>query len=182
MGELRFVGLGLGDERDLSARALRAIRTSTEIFWEEYTGRVAEGSRARLEEAIGRPVRTLDRAEVESGAPLRAALDAGGTVALLVAGDPFVATTHVALRSSAAESGHRWRYFPNATVLSAVPGLLGLMPYRFGRTVSVPFPADGFRPRSPLAAIVANRAAGLHSLALLDLDPAGGRYLTAPEA
>jgi diphthine synthase len=113
---------------------------------------------------------------------VREALHRHPQVVLLVAGDPFVATTHVALRVAAESWGHEWRYVPGATVATAVPGFLGFQQYRFGRTVSIPFPEPNFTPRSPRDAIGRNRAAGLHTLVLLDLRPDLDRYLTANEA
>ncbi len=98
-----------------------------------------------------------------------------------MAGDPFVATTHVALRLQAEAEGHAWRYLPNASVLTAAPGLLGLQSYRFGRTVSLPFPEPGFAPTSPIEGIRGNLERRLHTLVLLDLRPAEGRFLTATE-
>ena len=103
-------------------------------------------------------------------------------VALLVVGDPFAATTHVALRLAAERAGHTWHYVPNASILTAAAGYLGLMHYRFGRTVSVPLPEPGFAPRSMIDQISGNLDRGLHTLVLLDLRPGEGRYLTAPEA
>ncbi|EQD59386.1 diphthine synthase, partial [mine drainage metagenome] len=58
----------------------------------------------------------------------------------------------------------------------------GLQPYRFGRVVSLPFPAPGFAPRSPFEQVAANRARDLHTLVLLDLRPDEGRYLSATAA
>lgn len=182
MGELAFVGLGLGDERGLSERALEALRRAGEVYAEEYTAVAPPGTFERLEARIGRPVRRLDRPLLESEAPLLEALGRAGHVALLVVGDPFAATTHVALRLAAERAGHSWRYLPNASIVTAAPGFLGLMPYRFGRLVSLPFPAPGFAPRSPLEQIGANRARDLHTLVLLDLRPEEGRFLTAGEA
>src|SRR5438309_673390 len=40
---------------------------------------------------------------------------------------------------------------------------------RLGRATTIPSPAPGFAPTSPLEAILANRTAGLHTLVLLDL-------------
>lgn len=181
MSELAFVGLGLDDERGLSDRALERLRHSAEVFAEEYTAVAPPGTLERLAAEIGRPVRRLDRPLLEAEAPLLEAL-ARGDVALLVVGDPFAATTHIALRLAAERAGHRWRYVPNASVLTAAPGFLGLMHYRFGRTVSLPFPAPGFAPRSPLEQIAGNRERDLHTLVLLDLRPEEGRFLTAGEA
>jgi diphthine synthase len=182
MGELLFIGLGLGDEKDVSLRAMEWMRRADRVFYEEYTSRSAPGSAERLATAAGRPLERLAREAVESGTPIWEALGGAATVALLVVGDPFAATTHVALRVEAERRGHRWRYLPAATVLTAVPGLLGLMHYRFGRTVSLPFPTPGFAPTSPVDAIGRNRSAGLHTLVLLDLEPAGARHLSPGEA
>jgi len=179
MAELLFVGAGLGDERDLSRRALDELARCDAVFVEEYTAVLAPGSFERLALELGQPIVRLDRAAVEEPRALIAALDQGRRVALLVVGDPFAATTHVALRLAAEAAGHTWRYLPNASVLTAAGGFLGLQPYRFGRVVSLPFPEPGFAPTSPLEMIAANRSAGLHTLVLLDLRPSEARFLTA---
>ncbi|MCI4316993.1 MAG: diphthine synthase [Thermoplasmata archaeon] len=179
MGELAFIGMGLGDERDLSRRALDRLRSSGRVFAEEYTAVLAEGSLERLEKELGRRVERLDRAAVELQTPILKALDQHPSVSLLVAGDPFAATTHVALRVAAESAGHSWTYLPNASIHTAAPSFLGLMHYRFGRTVSLPFPEPGFAPRSFLDGISANLSLGLHTLLLLDLRPKEGRFLTA---
>jgi diphthine synthase len=181
VGELWFVGLGLDDERGLSRRALELLGTA-EVFAEEYTATAPSGTFERLAVELGRPIQRLGRAQVESEAPILEALDRSERVALLVVGDPFAATTHVALRLAAERAGHRWRYLPGASALTAVPGFLGLMPYRFGRVVSLPLPAPSFTPRSPLERVAENRAGGLHTLLLLDLKPEESRYLAAGEA
>lgn len=182
MAELWFVGVGLDDERGLSARGREVVQGARAIFAEEYTAVLAPGSLDRLARTIGRPIQRLSRDQVESASPLLTALATGGPVALLVPGDAFAATTHVALRLRCEEAGHSWRYVPNASILTAAAGFLGLMHYRFGGAVSLPLPAPGFRPTSPLERIARNRSVDLHTLVLLDLRPEEGRYLTATEA
>jgi diphthine synthase len=179
---LWFVGLGLGDAEDVAPRARRVLARAGALFAEEYTSRTAPGTAEALARDAGRPLRWLGRSELEGETPIREALAQHEEVALLVAGDPFVATTHLALRVSVEAWGHDWEYLPNATVLTAVPGLLGLIQYRFGRPVSLPLPDAGFAPRSPLDGIRRNRRLGLHTLVLLDLRPEEGRALTAAEA
>lgn len=182
MGTLWFIGLGLDDERGLGGRAIAALRDSAVVFAEEYTSSPPAGALDRVGEAIGLTIVRLDRAQLESETPVLQALERHDRVALLTGGDPFAATTHVALRVAAERHGHRWAYLPNASVLSAVPGFLGLMAYRFGRTVSLPLPEPRFSPRSPLEQLAENRARDLHSLLLLDLRPERGEYLTADRA
>ena len=181
-GELRFVGVGLLDERDLSRRALEALGGCDVIFAEEYTSVLAPGSLDRLSAELHRPIQRIDRGALEAQTPILAELARGRTVGFLVAGDPFAATTHVALRIAAEGAGHRWVYLPNASILTAASGFLGLQPYRFGRTVSLPFPEPGFAPTSPIEHAGRNRADGLHTLMLLDLRPGEGRFLTADRA
>lgn len=182
MGELWFVGLGLGDERGLSLAALDVLRSSGEVLAEQYTSAAPEGTLARLGERIGRPVVLLGRAEVEAERRILDALARYPRVAFVVVGDPFAATTHVALRLAAERAGHTWRYLPNASILTAAAGFLGVMHYRFGRTVSLPFPSPGFVPASPIEQIAGNRSRDLHTLVLLDLSPDAPRYLSAGEA
>jgi diphthine synthase len=182
MGELWFVGAGLSDDQDLSRRALAQLKTCGVVFAETYTAILAEGSIARLGRDIGRPIHLLARPELEGERVVLEALAVHPRVALLVVGDPFAATTHVALRVAAEQAGHTWRYLPNASILTAAASFLGLIHYRFGRTVSLPFPAPSFAPRSPIEIMGQNRAQNLHTLVLLDLRPDEGSFLTAAAA
>ncbi|HYK92625.1 MAG TPA: diphthine synthase [Thermoplasmata archaeon] len=182
MAVLWFIGAGLDDERGLSARALEVLRTTRTVFAEEYTSVLAPGSLDRLADALGAPIVCLDRASLESGVPVLEALTQGGPIALLTAGDPFAATTHVALRLACEKAGHTWKYLPAASIVTAAAGFLGLMQYRFGRVVSVPFTSPGFAPTSPLLLIERNRSMDLHTLVLLDLRPSEHRFLAASEA
>ena len=182
MGELAFVGLGLSDERGLSENARDVLRSAEVVFAEEYTAVAPVGTLERLERLVGRSLVRLDRPLLESEGPILDALGAHARVALVVVGDPFAATTHVALRLAAERAGHTWSYCPNASILTAAAGFLGLMNYRFGRTVSLPLPVAGFAPTSPLEHIAANKGRDLHTLVLLDLKPEEGRFLSAHDA
>ncbi|MCI4349006.1 MAG: diphthine synthase [Thermoplasmata archaeon] len=182
MADLWFVGAGLGDERDLSRRAVDLLRRCSAVFCEEYTSILAHGSFERLSLEIGRPIVRLERPELESADPILDALAQGGPVALVVPGDPFAATTHGSLRAAAVSRGHSVHYLPGASILTAAAGFLGLNPYGWGRVTSLPFPAPAFAPTSPIETIRRNRSSGLHTLILLDLRPEEGRFLGAQEA
>ncbi|TFG70921.1 MAG: diphthine synthase, partial [Methanomassiliicoccus sp.] len=68
-----------------------------------------------------------------------------------------------------------------SSALTAVPGLLGLQHYKFGRTTTLPFPQEGYSPTSPYDMIVENLERGLHTLVLLDIDAENSRYMSANE-
>lgn len=179
---LVFIGLGLDGPENLSERARAELRAAEALFAESYTSIVPVEEWNRLEAALGRRLTLLSREQVESGTEILHALQQGGSVVLLTGGDPFAATTHLALRLQARGQGVPWSYVPGASVVTAVPGFLGLQQYRFGRIVSIPYPAPGFAPHSYLERIGENRRADLHTLVLLDLDPPRGRSMGAGEA
>src|SRR2546426_6510418 len=168
MGELVFIGLGLHDEKGITVRGLEEARSADVVFAEIYTSGLAGATLGSVEGLIGKKIRRLSRTEVEDG---RTILEAAvkQKVAFLVVGDPMAATTHVDLRLRAASAAIPTRIVHGVSILTAAAGALGLQVYKFGRTTTIPFPAVGFAPTSPLEAILENRRAGLHSLVLLDL-------------
>ncbi len=179
-GTLVFVGLGLHDEDGISEKGLKEIASADQIFAEVYTSSLSEGSMDRLAKRSGKTIELLDRAAIEDGKRI---LDASASkrVVLLVVGDAMTATTHVDLRLRAAEAGIETQVVHGASALTAVPGLLGLQHYKFGRTTTLPFPQEGYSPTSPYDVIEDNLSRGLHTLVLLDIDAENSRYMTANE-
>ena len=178
MGGFVFVGLGLYDDRDVTLRGLEAARAADALYAEFYTSRLLGAAEGDLEARFGKPVRVLSREEVEDGALL---LEAAGeqSVAFLVAGDPMAATTHVDLRLRLHRAGVPTRVVHGVSALTAAAGALGLQAYKFGRTATLPLREPGYAPASPYEVLAANRSAGLHTLALLDVK--ADRLMTAPE-
>src|SRR5256886_1258037 len=180
MGELVFIGLGLHDEKGITLRGLEEARSAEVVFMELYTSGLAGATLGSVERLIGKKIRRLSRTEVEDG---RTILEAAAKqkVAFLVVGDPMAATTHVDLRLRAVSANIPTQIVHGVSILTAAAGALGLQVYKFGRTTTVPFPAAGFGPTSPLEGILENRRAGLHSLVLLDLRE-DGSFLTPQDA
>lgn len=179
MGKIIFIGLGLSDDKSLTLEALDTCRSCDILIAEEYTSMLSKGSMERLEKSIGRKIRILGRKEVEDGDPLGIATDK--VVGFLVPGDPMTATTHIDLRIRAHDLGWDTDIVHGASAFTAIPGVLGLQHYKFGRTVTIPFPQKGFDPQSPFEQLEENLKHGLHTLALLDIQSAEGRYMTANE-
>ncbi|MGQ9460338.1 MAG: diphthine synthase [Candidatus Bathyarchaeaceae archaeon] len=182
MGELVFVGLGLYDERDISLRGLQEIRKADAVFAEFYTSLMPGLTIQKLEKLAGKRIAVISRRilEEENGKPILEEAKRG-KVAFLVPGDPLIATTHVDLRTRAERQGIKTRIIHGASIVSAVMGLSGLQNYKYGRSVTIPFPEGGLTYETPYRVILENRMMGLHTLCYLDIRAEEQRYMTIKE-
>eukprot|EP00741_Cyanophora_paradoxa_P001723 tig00000498_g1671.t1 len=162
-----LIGLGLGDEKDITVKGLEAVRKCTRVYLEAYTSILTVG-KERLEEYYGRSVVVADREMIESSSDEILANADKEDVALLVVGDPFGATTHTDIVLRAKELKIPVKAIHNASIMNAV-GCCGLQLYKFGQTVSIVFFTETWRPDSFYDKILANTNAGLHTLCLLDI-------------
>ncbi len=176
---LKLVGLGLYDEKDLSIKAYENIKEGDYIFIEFYTSYLMGTSIEKLEKLTGKKIKMLSREDVENERMLLD-LAKNNKVLLLSAGDPLIATTHIALRLKAFDEGIPVEIIHGTSIQCVVPGLLGLQSYKFGRTVTIPYPENGIYSKSVYDFIKNNLDSGLHTLVLLDIKP--DRFMTANEA
>lgn len=169
---LYLVGMGLGDEKDITLRGLEIVRKCERVYLEAYTSLLSFGlsnnAVSTLEDLYGRPVILADREMVEQGMEQILEEACTSDVAFLVVGDPFGATTHSDLVVRARKMGVEVKVIHNASVMNAV-GVCGLQLYRFGETISIPFFTETWKPASFYDKIKANKQLGLHTLCLLDI-------------
>ncbi|MDR0779054.1 MAG: diphthine synthase [Methanomassiliicoccaceae archaeon] len=181
MRGLIFAGLGLSGVDGMTVKALNALCECDVIFAEFYTSSLTGATVTELEDAFGKSVKVLHRAQVEEDdIIIRTARTS--RVGFVTAGDTMSATTHVDLLIQAAEEGIPVKIFHGVSIFSACPSSLGLQPYKFGRTVTLPFIESGYHPRSPYDHLVTNKKEGLHSMVLLDIRAEELRYMTAHQA
>lgn len=174
------MGLGLYDERDVSLRGLEEIREADAVFAEFYTSLMPGLSIKKLEELVGKRVSVVSRQNLEEeGGQIILREARRGKAALLVPGDPLIATTHLDLRIRAEKQGIKTRIVHGASIVSAVIGLSGLQNYKYGRSVTIPFPEEGFTSETPYRVIMENKKMGLHTLCFLDIKAKEEKYMTA---
>ena len=168
---LWLIGIGPGDLDHITERARRVAQECSKRYLEGYTAILPPSEEERLESVVG-PWERLMRDGVESPEIMlnEARVNA---VALLVVGDPMQATTHIDLEERCAEEGVGFHVIPGLTATALAVSLSGLQSYRFGRQVTIPFSEGDYLPISPFEMICKNKEAGMHTLALLDLDPTG---------
>jgi diphthine synthase len=178
LGELVFIGLGLNDEKGISLHGLEEAKTADAAFIELYTNFMPNFSIKRFEQISGKKLSFVNRRELEekNGETILKTAKKGKTV-LLVPGDPLIATTHIALRIEAEKHGIKTRLVHGASILSAVIGLSGLHNYKFGKSVTIPFPEENLSG-TPYDVIAQNKKLGLHTLCLLDINAEEKRYLS----
>ncbi|MBP77877.1 MAG: diphthine synthase [Deltaproteobacteria bacterium] len=168
---LLLIGMGLGTVAGMTTEAIEAAKKATHRRYEAYTALWPESELNALEQRIG-PIQKVMRPEVEQPDELLQ-LAKTSLVALLVVGDPLQATTHVDLQLQAIEHGIECEVFHGVSITTVVTGAIGLSNYKFGRQTTLTYPYGGWIATSPLEMVAVNRARGLHSLVLFDLDPTG---------
>ncbi len=178
MGELIFIGLGLYDEEDITLKGLKEAKKCDVLFAEFYTAQLTGTTQNKLEKLIGKDIIVLDRKKVEQGDMIIKEAEKK-KVALLTAGEPMAATTHIALRLRAVEKGIKTKIVHGISIVTAASSLLGLQQYKFGKITTVPFPQENYFPLSPYDVIKENKESGLHTLVLLDIQKE--RWMSANE-
>jgi len=164
---LYFIGLGLGDEKDITVKGLETVKRCKRVFLESYTA-ILGVNKQRLEDFYGCKIIEADRYTVESSAESILEGAEIDEIAFLVVGDPLAATTHTDLFLRAAEKGIQVIIIHNASIMNSV-GCCGLQLYNFGQTVSIPFFSETWRPTSFYEKIRQNLQNQFHTLCLLDI-------------
>ncbi len=165
---LWIIGLGVGDEKDISVRGVEACRKADAVFAEFYTARWA-GDSGKLEKMIGKKVSVLQRKDLEEDSGKLVKEAARKDIALLVPGDPLSATTHINLLMEARERKVPFMIVHSSSILTAVAET-GLILYNFGRAATIVRPTERYAPDSFYVTGAQNRKQGMHTLFLLDID------------
>jgi diphthine methyl ester synthase len=161
------IGLGLGDEKDITVRGLEIVKKCSRVYLEYYTSILGIDNQA-LSEYYGRPVVLADRTKVENEADSMYMGADKEDVAFLVVGDALCATTHTDLMLRVKQLGIKVEVVHNTSIMGAVASC-GLQLYQFGYTVSIPLFEGEWRPDSFYDRIKYNQGGGMHTLCLLDI-------------
>ncbi|MFH1127449.1 MAG: diphthine synthase [archaeon] len=163
---LYIIGTGIYDERDLSIKALDALKKCVKIYAEFYTSPIKVNLPA-LEKMAKKKITVLDRSEVEEQDIIISSAKKCDT-AFLVGGDALSATTHIGFALECRKQGIPIKIIHSSSIFTAVAES-GLQLYKFGRTVSLPYKKDNYFPESPYDNIRKNLKDSLHTLLLLDI-------------
>ncbi len=178
---LVFIGMGLSIKH-ITLEALEYLHRVEKVVIDTYTGFVPEADVLFKEFLRGKEVVYASRQDLEGASICKLVEEAKyRDIALLVPGDPFIATTHDAIRIEALKQGVKVVVVNGLSIYSLAASRTGLQAYRFGKTITLIYP-DFSKPYSVVETIYDNLSRNLHTLLLLDFRRDEERYMSIVEA
>ena len=165
---LTIIGLGLGGPNSITMDGVIALSLSDHIFYETYTSPIHPETLDWVKLKAQKDPIHLSRSQVEEPKEI-IELAKEKNITLLIVGDALSATTHVSLLLECKKKNIEYQVIHNASVLTAVAGILGLQHYNFGPVTTLVLPEGNYRPTSPIDKIKENMKNGNHTLVLLDI-------------
>lgn len=165
---LYLVGVGLSDG-DISLKAQEVCMRCSLLF-ERYTCTIEPKRIEFMEKLFGRKISQLSRKELEEDASALLKRAKSEDIAVLIGGDPLMATTHKILIIGARKLGVRVELVHSTSIASVAVGESGLDFYRFGKICTLAGWHEHYRPVSFYETIRMNMQNNEHSLVLLDYD------------
>jgi len=166
---LHLIGIGYKKEH-INPEMLEIIKNSKEVFLEYYTS-FYQTEFDELEKYLNKKINVVNREVIESQIEDKIINPAkNNDIALLVIGDPLVATTHTDLILRCKKLEVESKIYNNVSIANFITRT-GLQFYKFGKITSIPFYNEKFMPRTPYLVFLENQKINAHSLFLLDLNP-----------
>lgn len=177
---LFLVGLGLS-EKDITLGAIDACK-ACELYVDRFTSKINDNTITRITELTGKGVKEISRQEMEEGSANIIKAAAARDIAILVGGDPLVATTHKILYIAAKKQDVGVKIIHSNSIITTSMGESGLDFYRFGSICTIPRWSSHYSPVSFYEKIHANIKCNCHTIALLDYDQKNESTMEVKEA
>lgn len=176
---LWLVGLGIHGYKGLSAKALEVLNKINTIYVEKYTSPMPDPDIDGLKGALNKEIKIVPRWFVEDGREILESAK-NSDVALVVYGDPLIATTHLELRVRAEKNGIKSRILHASSSIISIIGECGLHMYKIGRMITLVSEAQAVA--SIYYTIYSNLLAGNHTLILLEYNQEKNFFLKPNDA
>ena len=140
---IALIGIGLG-ARDISVKSIDFIRSADTVIMDSYTSTIGKESIDFIIKETGKEPKKEPRSAFEDNLKDTVKMARDKSMAILVIGDPLIATTHHIILDEARKQGIKTAVFHSASIFSAAIGESGLDIYKFGPSTTVPFFRDGY--------------------------------------
>ena len=177
---LWFIGLGISGFGSIPGEALDVLSNADVVYLEQFTSPITESDLTKIKDATKGQFKLAKRWLVEDGKEILK--DAKNKeVALLAYGDPYIATTHIELRTRAIkEEGIQTRSIHASSSVTAMIGECGLHFYKIGRTATIM--SDMKSLTTPYYTIYKNVTEGNHTVLLLEYNQDKDFFLDPKDA
>ncbi|MGI0082068.1 MAG: diphthine synthase, partial [Nitrosopumilaceae archaeon] len=176
---LWFVGLGISGSDGIGSDAIKILKKADVVFLEIFTSPISKAEVAKIKRFVKGDFRIATRWMVEDG---KAILNEAKKkiVVLLSYGDPYIATTHIELRTRAISEKIKTRTIHAASAVTSLVGECGLHYYKIGKVVTMM--KDQHSVSSVYYTIYENLIAGNHTVIILEYNNDAKFFLNPKDA
>ena len=176
---LWFVGLGISGFKSIPIEALDVLSKADIVYLEQFTSPIGKSDLTKIKNATKGEFKLAKRWLVEDGSEILKNAKKKKVV-LLAYGDPYIATTHIELRTRAIEDKIKTYSIHAASSLTSMIGECGLHFYKVGRIATVMSEMKSLT--TPYYVIYKNIIEGNHTILLLEYNQDKDFFLDPKDA
>jgi diphthine synthase len=175
---LWFIGLGISGPDSLSDKTKKIISDADVVYFEQFTSPMKNDESQKIKEIVKGQFKFAPRWLVEDGSEI---LDNSKTknVIMVSYGDPYIATTHIELRTRAIQEKIQTNTVHASSAITSLIGECGLHYYKVGRTVTI---MSGIPSGTAYYTIYENLRVGNHTVILLEYNQNENFFLNPKDA
>ncbi len=176
---LWFVGLGISGFKSIPNEALDILSKADIVYLEQFTSPIGKSDLTKIRNAVNGEFKEGKRWLVEDGNEILKNAKKKKVV-LLSYGDPYIATTHIELRTRAIEEKIKTYSIHASSSLTSMIGECGLHFYKIGRIATIMSEMKSLT--TPYYVIYKNIIEGNHTVLLLEYNQDKGFFLDPKDA
>jgi len=176
---LWFIGLGISGFKSIPSEALEVLSKADIVYLEQFTSPIGKSDLTKIKNATKGEFKLAKRWLVEDGSEILKNAKKKKVV-LLAYGDPYIATTHIELRTRAIEEKIKTYSIHAASSLTSMIGECGLHFYKVGRIATIMSEMKSLT--TPYYVIYKNIIEGNHTVLLLEYNQDKDFFLDPKDA
>ena len=176
---LWFIGLGISGFKSIPNEALDVLSKVDIVYLEQFTSPIGKSDLVKIKNVVKGEFKLAKRWLVEDGKEILKNARKK-KVALLAYGDPYIATTHIELRTRAIEEEIKTHSIHASSSLTSMIGECGLQFYKVGRIATIMSEMKSLT--TPYYVIYKNIIEGNHTVLLLEYNQDKDFFLDPKEA
>ena len=176
---LWFVGLGISGISELSDNTISVIKNADTVYLESFTSPISETEKEQLANMCDGEFKIAKRWLVEDGNEILENAK-NREVVLISYGDPYIATTHLELKTRAVTDKIETKTIHSSSIVSSLIGEIGLQYYKVGKILTIM--NDPKSMITPYNTISNNLLSKMHSVILLEYNEDKSFFLAPQDA